>query len=57
MNWYYLWLALSLFGFFDGLIGAYEMSKEKRPVLMVVTSLLSIVSLYFAIHFAVIIFK
>lgn len=57
MNWDHLWLAISVFMFFDALLGTYEMSRESRVGVMVCCSLIGVVSLYFAIGFATEIFK
>ncbi|UGO47074.1 putative thyroid adenoma-associated protein [Shigella phage ChubbyThor] len=57
MNWDHLLLAISVFMFFDALLGVYEMSRESKVREMVCCSLIGVAALYFAIGFAVEIFK
>lgn len=57
MNWEHLWLAISVFVFFDALLGVYEMSRDSKVKEMVCCSFIGVAALYFAIGFAVEIFK
>lgn len=57
MNWEHLCLALSVFVFFDALLGVYDMGKKSRRVPMLCCFFIGVTALYFAIGFAVEIFK